>query len=187
MDQFTRLLEDVAEGRESASAELFQIVYSELRSLAEAMFRSERQDHTLQPTALVHEAFLRLTGPEPVKPHSTAHFRAIAAQIMRRVLVDHARAHASLKRGGGRARIVLDDMAAPSVDAEPDIEFLDTTLRELAELDERAARIVELRFFGGLTAEEIAASMSVSLSTVERDWRFARAWLLDRMAGDEVS
>jgi RNA polymerase sigma factor (TIGR02999 family) len=163
-------------GRSRPTDACFERLYDELHALAASFFRQERAGHTLQPTALVHEAFLRLARQtadwaDPVR------FRALAAQVMRHVLVDHAAARNAVKRGGGRTPLTLDANAVMAGANDLDIEELDRALKRLAAYDERKARVVELRFFGGLTAEEAAVAMDVSLSTVESDWRMAKAWL----------
>jgi RNA polymerase sigma factor (TIGR02999 family) len=155
---------------------LFERLYNELRRLAERYLDGERKGHTLQPTALVHEAYLRLAAAsaEWAEP---ARFRALAAHVMRNVLVDHAAARKAEKRGGG-CRVVSLDSDAPSAPTdELDVQALDEAIKRLMALDERKARVVELRFFGGLTAEESARELNVSISTVEADWRMAKAWL----------
>lgn len=182
MQRATQLLMHVADGDAKAGQELFPLVYDQLRALAAAYFREERPDHSLQPTALVHEAYLRLIDSAAAPPRSREHFHALAARVMRHVLVDHARARASAKRGGDRARITLLGLAASESAQTPfDFEAIDRALNELAELDARAAEVVEMRFFGSLTLDEIAVVLGVSLSSCERSWRFARAWLMDRL------
>ncbi len=179
----TRLLSDTAAGNAGAAAELFPLVYDELRRLAASALRRERQAHTLQPTALVHEVFLRMVDGTG-RWQDRTHFVAIAARAMRRVLVDHARARNAIKRGGGELRVSLDDIEL-AADAATDVDLvaLDAALGRLAALDERQARIVELRFFGGLTVEETAALIGASDRTVKRDWQMARAWLKRELAG----
>ncbi|MHC4990985.1 MAG: ECF-type sigma factor [Planctomycetota bacterium] len=174
----TRLLREAGAGSEQAAAELLPLVYKELRALAQSHLNHERNDHTLQATALVHEAYLRLIDGKGVQPRDRDHFFALAAQAIRRILVDHARARRRHKRGGNRTRIVLDDVLQ-TLQARPgfDLLLLDDALERLAEIDPQYARIVEMRFFGGSTMEEIATLLGVSLRTVERDWRVARAWL----------
>jgi RNA polymerase sigma factor (TIGR02999 family) len=172
------LLARAGAGDASATDELLPLVYSELRELAARHLRSERSDHTLQPTALVHEAYMRLVGPGEVTWESRSHFFGAAAQAIRRILTDHARARDSLKRGGGRGGEPLPEV--PSVDRPTDdVDYvaLDAALERLAAIDPQKVRVVELRFFAGLTADETALSLGVSASTVARDWRFARAWL----------
>ena len=157
-------------------------VYDELRSLAEAYLRRERADHTLQATALVHEAWVRLSRQDPGRWRDDRHFAALAAHVMRRVLVDHARRRAAEKRGGDRQRLTLHEPEAPGQD--PDLLALDEALTALAGLSERQARVVELRFFGGLTLDEVAVELDVARSTVAADWQMARAWLNHRLRGD---
>ncbi len=181
MNDVTLLLEDLASGRESATDELFPLVYDQLRALAGAFFRDERMDHTMQPTALVHEAYVRLVQPGADKTRTRVHFQALAARVMRHVLVDHARQKASEKRGGDRTRVALSEEIAAKADGGLDFEELNQALTRLSAESERAGKVVELRFFGNLTHEEIATVMGISLSSVEREWRFARAWLLDAL------
>ncbi len=183
MNRVTHLLEKIAEGDQSATNELFPLVYDQLRALAGAYFRDERPDHSLQPTALVHEAYLRLVDSAdlPSAPRTRVHFQALAARVMRNVLVDHARSRAAAKRGGGHARVTLSDLVTVDGRADFDFEAIDRALVELASLSDRTAQVVELRFFGSMTLDEAAAFMGISLSSAEREWRFARAWLLDRL------
>ena len=165
-------------GSNEALDELIPIVYSELRRLARYQLRGERPGHTLEPTALTHEAFLRLFGTRQVSWQNRAHFFAVAAQLMRRVLVEHARKRAATKRGGSITRITLDEARAP---AEPanlvDIIALHEALTELETVDPRQCRIVELRYFGGLDTDETAEVLGLSPRTVKRDWRVAKIWL----------
>ena len=183
----TGLLRRWQEGDGQALEELMPLVYGELRRLAAHYLRVERPDHTLQPTALVHEAYMRLVDQRNVAWQNRAHFFGIAAQMMRRVLVDHARRRAAAKRDALAYRIGLegpDSGAGP--DREPEILALHEALTQLENLDARQARIVELRFFGGLSVEETAEAAGVSTATVKREWRTARAWLrheLDSAAG----
>ena len=165
-------------------AHLLPEVYEELRSLAAHYLRRERPDHTLQPTALVHEAFLKLSRQSKLDVNDRTHFLAIAAGAMRQVLVDHARQHVAQKRGGGWQRITVDESIAVSTDGIEDLLALDDTLRRLAEVDEPAARIVEMRFFAGLTEVEIGEAMGMSERWVRGQWAFARAWLRREMARD---
>jgi RNA polymerase sigma factor (TIGR02999 family) len=165
----------IAEAPIGAKA-LFERLYVELRSLAERYLDNERKGHTLQPTALVHEAYLRLAASSHEWTES-ARFRALAARVMRNVLVDHALARKAEKRGGGCTLLTLEADTPLASAADVNIEALDEALKRLAALDERKARVVELRFFGGLTADETARELSVSLSTVEADWRMSKAWL----------
>ncbi len=163
-----------------APEELLGAVYDELKQLASAYLSRERNDHTLQPTALVHEAYVKL-APQDVTWASRAHFVGVAAVAMRRILVDYARKHKSAKRGGELHRMDLDLSIVGEEEEDLDLISLDEALTGLAKLSERQARIVELRFFGGLTMVEIAEVVEVSARTVENDWRFARAWLKDQL------
>ncbi len=176
--QVTELLHAWGAGDETALHQLVPLVESELRRLAGAYMARERPGHTLQPTALVNEAFLRLVDAQGVRWHGRAHFFGIAARLMRRVLVDHARARGFQKRGGGAQAVPLETTIL--VSRAPDIALLDLdhALDALAEIDERKARVVEMRFFGGMTVEETAGALSVSIDTVKRDWRLAKLWLL---------
>lgn len=174
--EVTILLNQLQAGNEQAANELFPIIYEELRRLAGGFMSRERSDHTLQPTALVHEAYGKLMGQEA--PWSNrSHFMAIAATAMRRVLLDYARKRKAEKRGGGASQVTLKEELLLVDDRGLDILALDQALTRLAELDERQGRVVELRFFGGLSVEEAAAVLGVSPNTVKRDWRHARAWL----------
>lgn len=178
-EDVTRLLGQVAEGDTAAAQPLFALVYDELRRMAAGALRHERRDHTLQPTALVHEAYLRLAHEPDARWESRAHFLAVAAQAMRRILVDHARTRNAHKRGRGAIRLTFEEVepVAASVESDVDLVALDQALERLAALDVRQGRIVELRFFGGLTVEETAAVIGVSARTVKREWQMARAWL----------
>ena len=173
----TRLLKAWSGGDSKALDELFPIVYTEVRKLARSYLRRERPDHTLQPTALVNEAYMRLVDQRHVDWQNRAHFFGIAAQVMRRVLVDHARMRQADKRGSGDRPVVLDEALALVAERTPDVVALDDALRALAELDPRQAQIVELRFFGGLSIEEAAEVIGLSPATVKREWSAARAWL----------
>jgi RNA polymerase sigma factor (TIGR02999 family) len=179
MADFTKLLNQLAEGRQQASEELFPLVYEQLRGLAASYLRAERPDHTLQPTALVHEAYLKLVEPGADQPRTRAHFQALASRVMRNLLVDHARRSGSQKRGGEVQRIPLTDFEVPEAPSSAEVLDLDGLLNRLEKLNARTARVVELRIFGGLTNDAIATATGVSLTSVERDWRFARAWLLE--------
>jgi RNA polymerase sigma-70 factor (ECF subfamily) len=172
----TQALLELNEGGE-ASARLMPLVYKELRRLAQTYLRSERPDHTLQPTALVHEAYLRLIDQNRVEWQNRSHFYAVAAQMMRRILIDHARAHASEKRGGSGKRLSLDEASFLPGERAADLLELDEALKQLAITDERKSRVVELRFFGGLSVKETAEVLGVHTATVERDWVVAKAWL----------
>ena len=181
----TRLLIDWRRGNQAALDELLPLVYNELRRLAQARLRQEPQGHTLQATALVNEAYVRLVDLDQLTISDRNHFFAMAARVMRQVLVDHARRKRSEKRGGGATKITLGGVAAAGA-AQPldvDVLDLDTALEELAALDDRMARVVELKFFVGMTLDETADALQVSHATVERDWAMAKAWLFRRLAG----
>jgi RNA polymerase sigma factor (TIGR02999 family) len=173
----TELLERARGGQEPAVEELVPLVYGELRRIARRYMRHERPGQTLNATALVHEAYLRLFKDQDVSFQNRAHFLGIAARSMRQILVEHARARDADKRGGERRRITLDERVAATASRDIDLLALDEALERLARLDERHARIVELRFFGGLTNEETAAALDISPATVKRAWTVARAWL----------
>lgn len=177
----SRLLQAWGRGDLQARDDLAQLVYRELRRRAGAYLRRERQDHTLQPTALVHEAYMRLMGQERVAWQNRAHFFAIAAQTMRRILVDHARAHQAAKRPGAGLKVILDDRIGAAQPRECDCIDLDLALVELSGFDPRQGQIVELRYFGGLSEQDVAAVLSISRATVTREWQTARAWLYRRM------
>ena len=176
-NEVTRLLKDWSRGDSSALDQLIPIVYDELRAVAARYLRRERQDHTLQPTALVNEAYLRLTDQKQVNWQNRAHFVGVAAQMMRRILVDHAKSHHRAKRGGGAQKISLDEAVALSEKYADDLVELDEALTALAAFDERKSRVVEMRYFGGLSVEETAEVLQVSVITVARDWKLAKAWL----------
>ena len=173
----TALLHAWHRGDFQARDELIRVVYEELRRRAAAYLRRERVDHTLQPTALVHEAYLRLIGQERVVWQNRAHFFAVAAQMMRRILVDHARGHGRRKRSGAALRVTLDERIANAEPPACDLLQIDQALAELAAIDPRQSQIVELRYFGGLTESEVAEVLGLSRSTVTREWHTARAWL----------
>ena len=180
-EQITTLLLHIRQGDPQAASQLMEVVYPELRKLAQHYMEQERPSHTLQATALVHEAFLRIFGSEPIEWQNRAHFFAVAAKQMRQILVDHARARAAEKRGGPRVQVSLD--AATEVALAPDYDLiaLDEALARLEALDPRASRVVELRFFGGLTEAEAVEVLGISLATLKRDWEFARAWLFSQL------
>ena len=173
----TRLLLEWSDGDGQALTRLIPLVYDELRRIAGQYLRRERAGHTLQPTAVVHEAYLKLVGQRRVRWQNRAHFFAVAAQLIRRILVDHARARAAAKRGGGLPPLALERAPGPAGGRDLDVLALDETLRRLSTLDPRQARLVELRFFAGLGVEESAEVMGVSPATVKREWRTAKAWL----------
>lgn len=180
------LLTAMAQGDSAAAERLFPLVYEELHRIASAYMRRERPDHTLQATALVHEAFLRLTGsPQDAAPFdSLRHFVATAAVAMRRILVNHAKAKGAEKRGGGQALLALDDIAAEFSRRSIDLIALEEALERLAVLDARQARLVELRFFGGMTFEDCAKTLDLSVRMVHYEWTHARAWLRDQIERD---
>lgn len=172
----TQLLAQWADGSEDALNRLIPLVYDELRRQARRYFRQERVDHTLQSTALVHEAYLRLCKQPAPQLANREHFFAVSAQLMRQILVEHARRHRAAKRGGGHKLALDDSVALPNM-KDPDVVALDEALQELSQLDPRQSHIVELRFFGGLSITEIASVLHVSPATVKRDWATARVWL----------
>jgi RNA polymerase sigma factor (TIGR02999 family) len=178
----TALLHAWAGGDASARDQLVPLVYQELRRRAAAQLRREPRKPTLQPTDLVHETYLRLVGQDRAVWHNRAQFFAVAAEIMRRVLVDRARAHRAAKRSGRWPRVTLDPSVAPADAFDFDVLDLDAALTRLAEIDARKSRIAELRFFGGVSLEEAAALLEISAATAERDWQFARAWLFDALS-----
>jgi RNA polymerase sigma factor (TIGR02999 family) len=182
--QVTRLLQEISAGNEAAMSELLPLVYGELRQMAASYFRGERQGHTLQPTALVNEAYLRLAGQHaPWENH--LQFLAVAAVTMRRILVDHARLRARSKRGNDPVRVLLNENLALATDRGEEILALDEALGALSSMDPVQARLVELRFFGGLSVEETAEVLNISTATVKRQWHSARAWLHKRLASYE--
>lgn len=176
-DQITQLLKDWGNGDETARDQLIPLVYEELRRMAHRYMRKERPGHTLQTSALVHEAFVRLVDQTAVQWQNRAHFFSIAAQMMRRILVDHARGRQYAKRGGDARYIALDEALIVSEERVADVVALDEALVRFAAVDQRKSQIVELRFFGGLSIEETAAVLAVSPGTVMRDWTLAKAWL----------
>lgn len=179
--QVTQLVVAMNAGDRSARDALLPLVYADLRAQAEAYFRAQRDNHTLQPTALVHEAYLRLMGNTDIAWEGRSHFLAVAAMAMRNVLADHARRRRAEKRGGAWDRVTLTGLGSDGGERQIDALDLDDALKALAEVDERQARIVELRFYGGLTVEEVAHVLEVSSGTVALDWRMARAWLRNRL------
>jgi len=174
----TELLLAWGRGDRSALDDLIPLVHQELRRLARSQMRGERDNHTLQTTALVNEAFLRLIDLRRIRWQDRAHFLALSAQLMRRVLVDHARSRNYQKRGGGAVPVELDDALVAAPERGADLVALDEALRDLARVDPRKSQVVELRFFGGLSVEETAGALHVSPETVMRDWRLAKVWLL---------
>jgi RNA polymerase sigma factor (TIGR02999 family) len=185
--EVTVLLRAWSKGDLEAGERLIPLVYAELRRQAARYLRRERRDHTLRPTALVHEAYLRLAGQKPGAWQGRGQFFGVAAQVMRRILVDHARRHKAGKRGGSWCRVSLDAIdrqGVPAAAGDVDLVALEEALTELALLDAGKARLVELRFFAGLSLEETAEVLGVSPSTVSREWKMARAWLFRRVAQD---
>ena len=183
----TRLLAEARGGDATAEAQLIEAIYSELHRLASSYMRRERPDHTLQPSALVNEAYLHLAGAAETGWESRGHFYAAAAKTMRRILIDHARKNLTGKRGGGWQRIDLEQAPVFSQD-EPEMWItLDTALQQLETLDPRQGKVVELRFFGGLTVEETASALGISEKTVKRDWAISRAWLQAELEGAKAN
>jgi RNA polymerase sigma-70 factor (ECF subfamily) len=178
-NQVTRLLLDWSKGDKAALDELMPFVYQELRQLASSYLRNEKQEHTLQPTALIHEAYLRLIDQNTPQLENRAHFFGVAARLMRQILVDHARSRVAAKRGGGRQKIALDDaQGLAAVRDEPsELLALDEALKKLASFDERKCRVIEMRSFGGMSVEETARALGVSEPTVKRETRLAQSWL----------
>jgi RNA polymerase sigma factor (TIGR02999 family) len=187
--QVTRLLLAWGQGEQAALEQLIPLVHAELRRIARRYMGGERRGHTLQTTALVNEAYLRLVDSQKVDWHNRAHFFAISAQLMRRVLVDYARSRGYQKRGGGAHKVTLDEALIGPQQTGHDLVALDDALKALAEVDPRKCQVVELRFFGGLSVEETAEVLKVSQDTVLRDWRLAKSWLrreVSRGGGDDA-
>lgn len=185
--EVTQLLLAWGEGDKEALARLVPLVQSELKQIARRYMRRERPDHTLQPTALVNEAYLRLIQGNSMKWQSRAHFFGIAANLMRQILVDNARRHMQLKRGGDALRVSLTGAEALGDQKDAGIIALDDALNSLAEFDSRKSKIIELRFFGGLTEEETAEALNMTLRTTQREWRLARAWLFNQLKSKDDS
>jgi RNA polymerase sigma factor (TIGR02999 family) len=179
----TELLLAWGRGDRFALDELLPIVHQELRRLARLQMRGERNNHTLQTTALVNEAFIRLVDLRRIRWQDRAHFLALSARLMRRILVDHARSRNYQKRGGGATSVTLDDTLLASPERGTDLVALDDALQDLARVDRRKSEVVELRFFGGLSVEETAEALKISAETVSRDWRLAKVWLLREVSG----
>lgn len=177
----TQLLGAISDGDSRAASDLLPLIYDELRKLAQSYMSKETPGRTLQPTALVHEAYMRLIGQEDVRWNSRGHFFGAAAQAMRRILIDQARARGRVKRGGGAGRVELDDRIATDDPPSTDLIALDEVLDELEKYDRRKWQVVMLQYFAGLNFEETAAALGISASTVRNDWTFAKAWLLRRM------
>src|SRR5262245_54743284 len=180
-NEITDLLQAWNDGEQTALEKLVPLVEVELRRLARSYMRRERAGHTLQTTALINEAYVRLINARSVSWRNRAHFYGIAARVMRRVLVDFSRERLYQKRGGGAFQVTFDDALAITPAGDPDLMALDEALTELERVDERKAQVVEMRFFGGLTEKEIAVTLNVSPETARRDWRLARSWLLRRL------
>ena len=181
------MLAEWSEGNQAALDELYPLVYNELHRLARRYMSRERKGHTLQTTALINEAYVRLVDQKNVHWANRSHFFAISAQIMRRILIDHARRHAYAKRGGGAQQVSLEEVALVARDLGSDLVRLDEALQTLAKMDARRCHVVELRYFGGLSNEEIAGVLKVSENTVTRDWNLARAWLYQQLTGSTAN
>lgn len=181
--EITELLEQWSDGNQTALDKLYPLVYEELRRLARSYMRRERKGHTLQTTALINEAYVRMVGQKNVRWRNRTHFFAISAQIMRRILVDHARRYLYNKRGGGARQVSLDETMIVAADRSEEVIMLDEALSNLARMDPRRSRVVELRYFAGLNNEEIASVLNISENTVMRDWNLARAWLYQQLGG----
>jgi RNA polymerase sigma-70 factor, ECF subfamily len=184
--QVTQLLCQWRDGHPNALEKLIPLVQPELQRLAHHYMSRERPGHTLQTTALLDDAYLQLAGKSHVQWENRAHFFAVAAQLMRRIMVDHARQRHTLKRGGGAIRVTLDECAAVTQTRAAELLALDEALEKLAAFDQRKARVVEMRYFGGLTMEEIGDVLKVHVNTVTRDWTAARAWLFAALSGEDM-
>lgn len=180
----TQLLHDWSNGEQQAFDELLPIIYNELHRLAHNYLNRERSDHTLQTTALVHEAYLKLIDQQSVDWQNRSHFFAIAAQAMRRILIDNARRHAASKRGNTPEKLSLDDVESISIGSNETLLALDDALKRLETIDSQQSRVIELRYFGGLTIEETAEVLNLSPATVKREWAMARAWLYKSITGN---
>jgi RNA polymerase sigma-70 factor, ECF subfamily len=181
--EVTALLNRMRSGDREAGDRVAGLVYEELHRIASREMRHEREGHTLQTTALVHEAYMRLAGSQSLEIQNRGHFFAVASQQMRRILVDHARSSGAQRRGGTAIRVDLDKLQLAAAERSIDVILLDESLRELERLEPRAAKVVELRYFGGYTDKEVVDALGVSLATVRREWEFARSWLFDKMRG----
>lgn len=179
--QITQLLVEWGGGNQTALENLIPLVYEELRRIAKRYMRQQSAGHTFQTTELIHEAYLKLAKQEEQNWQNRAHFFGVAAQAMRHILVDYARSKQSQKRGGWQ-KVTLDEKVALSIERSEEMLSLDEALKRLAEIDERKSRVVELKYFGGLTNEEVAAVMKISPETVKRDWKFSRSWLLRELS-----
>ena len=185
--EITQLLAAWRDGNQAALDELYPLVYDELHRLARRYMSRERKGHTLQTTALINEAYVRLVDQRNVQWANRSHFFAISAQIMRRILIDHARRHSYAKRGGGARQVSLDETATMAQGDFSEFLRLDEALKSLAQLDPRRSQVVELRYFGGLNNEEIAGVLNISENTVIRDWNMARAWLYRQLSGSPAN
>jgi RNA polymerase sigma-70 factor (ECF subfamily) len=185
--EITELLAEWSDGNQSALDELYPLVYDELHRLARRYMSRERKGHTLQTTALINEAYVRLVDQRNARWANRSHFFAISAQIMRRILIDHARRYAYAKRGGGARQVSLEEVATVARADLSEFVRLDEALKSLAELDPRRSQVVELRYFGGLNNEEIAGVLKISENTVTRDWNMARAWLYRQLTGSAAN
>ena len=181
--EITQLLAEWRDGNQAALDDLYPLVYDELHRLARRYMSRERKGHTLQTTALINEAYVRLVDQRDVQWANRSHFFAISAQIMRRILIDHARRYAYAKRGGGARQVSLDETATVALGDLSEFLRLDEALKSLAELDPRRSQVVELKYFGGLNNDEIAGVLKISKNTVIRDWNMARAWLYSQLSG----
>ena len=184
--QITRLLVEWGNGNQTALENLMPLVYDELRRMARRFMRRQSAGHTFQTTELIHEAYLKIAKSSEQNWQNRAHFFGVAAQAMRHILVDYARSKHSRKRGGWQEKVTLDDSFAVSSQNSDEVILLDDAMKELAALDNRKAQVVELKYFGGLTTEEIAEVLKISPETVKRDWRFSRTWLLRELSGNSV-
>ncbi len=184
-DEVTRLLEDWSKGKREALDKLTPLVYAELRKLAHRYMKGEQPGHTLQTTALVNEAYLRLVKRKKVRWQNRAHFFAVAAQVMRHILIDYARGHTRVRRGGDARTVSLEEAALMPPERAKELVALDEALKSFAEIDPRKSRIVELRYFGGMTIEEVAEVLKIAPATVEREWRSAKAWLYKAVTSEE--
>jgi RNA polymerase sigma factor (TIGR02999 family) len=182
----TKLLVDWSKGNQAALDELAPLVYRDLHQRARGYLRQERPDHTLQPTALIHEAYLRLVTDSPPEWNGRAHFYAVASRVMRQILVDHARRHQAGKRGSGVPGVSLDEALVPAQSESAELMALDEALQKLAAFDERKCKVVEMRYFGGCTVEETAEALGIAGITVMRDMRLAEAWLRRAMQGEPL-
>ena len=183
--ELTELLRGWNDGDQKVLERIVELAYPELRKIARRCLRRERPEHTIQATALVHEAYLRLFDIWQVRWQDRGHFFAIIAKVMRRILIEYARAQGCSKRGGGRRRVNLDEALVISAESDPEIVRLDEALEKLAGFDSRKAQVVEMRYFGGLTSDEVASVLGISRQSVNRDWSLAKAWLVREMTRPE--